>query len=81
MKGTIAFTILILLVAPKTRALLAGWMGDAENWTVAWAPFSYVLMALLILAPLFAMVLMMRWPKPVEPENPMSKYKHEDVLD
>jgi hypothetical protein len=38
-------------------------------------------MALLILAPLFAMVLMMRWPKPVEPENPMSKYKHEDVVE
>ena len=81
MKGTVAFTILILLIAPKTRAMLAGWMDGAQNWTVAWAPFSYLIIAFLIMAPLAAMVLMVKWPKPVEPENPLAKYKHEDVCE
>ena len=81
MKGTVAFTILILLIAPKTRAMFTGWVGDAQNWTVAWAPFSYLIIAFLIMAPLAALVLMVKWPKPVEPENPLAKYKHEDVCE
>jgi hypothetical protein len=81
MKGTVAFTVLILLIAPKTRALLTGWMDNAQNWVVAWAPLSYLLIALLILAPVAAFLVMTSWPKPVEPENPMAKYKHEDVME
>ncbi len=81
MKATFAFLVVFLLIAPKSRALLSGWMGDAGNWLTAWAPLSYILVALVIAAPIAAMVLMVKWPKPVEPENPLARYKAEDVVD
>jgi hypothetical protein len=37
--------------------------------------------ALVIAAPIAALVLMVKWPKPVEPENPLARYKAEDVVD
>ena len=37
MKATFIFLIFFVLIAPQSRALLSGWMGDAENWMVAWA--------------------------------------------
>jgi len=81
MKATAAFTIFFLLIAPKSRALITGWMGDAGNWVVNWAPLSYLVVMLVIMAPLVAAILMIKWPKPVEPENPLARYKHEDVLE
>jgi hypothetical protein len=81
MKATFAFLVVFLLIAPKSRALLSGWMGDAGNWLTAWAPLSYILVALVIAAPIAALVLMVKWPKPLEPENPLARYKAEDVVD
>jgi hypothetical protein len=81
MKATAAFLVAFLMIAPKTRALLSGWMGDAGNWVIAWAPFSYIIVACVIVAPVAALLLMMKWPKPVEPENPLARYKHEDVVE
>jgi hypothetical protein len=81
MKATAAFLIFFLMITPKSRALLTGWMGDAGNWITAWAPLSYIVVALVIAAPIAAILLMVKWPKPVEPENPLARYKHEDVVD
>jgi hypothetical protein len=81
MKATFAFLVFFLLIAPKSRALLGGWMGDAQNWITVWAPLSYLIVALVVMAPIISILLMMRWPKPEEPENPLAKYKHEDVCE
>jgi hypothetical protein len=81
MKATAAFLIFFLLITPKCRALLAGWMGDAGNWIVAWAPISYLIVALVAMAAIAALLLMVKWPKPVEPENPLARYKSEDVVE
>jgi len=79
MKSTVAFVVFFLLIAPKSRAMLAGWMGDAGTWLVAWAPFSYFILAFVLVAPIASWLLMTRWPKQAEPENPLAKYKREDV--
>ena len=81
MKATFAFLVFFLLIAPKTRTILTGWMSDAGQWTVNWAPISYLIIALVAAAPIAAAVLMVKWPKPEEPENPLSRYKNEDVLE
>lgn len=81
MKATIAFGIFFLLISPKSRALLGVWMGDAGNWVVAWAPLSYLVIALAIVAPLAAALLMVKWPKVQEPENPLARYKYDDVVE
>ena len=81
MKATGAFLVFFLLIAPKTRAMFTGWMSDFGSWVVNWAPFSYLIVGLVLAAPVAAAMLMIRWPKPVEPENPLAKYKYDDVVD
>jgi len=82
MKGTIAFILFFLLIAPKSRALLAAWAGDAGKWVIAWAPFSFIIIAIVVAASIAAAVLMVKWPKIEEPENPLARYKGaEDVVD
>ena len=46
----------------------------------AWAPFSYVIVLVVLLAPIVSFVMMARWPHHVEPPNPMSRYKQDDVM-
>jgi hypothetical protein len=81
MKATIAFVVLFLLIGEKSRTLLTLWATDAQKWIVAWAPFSFIILALAIAAPIAALMLMVKWPKVQEPENPLAKYKNDEVLE
>lgn len=82
MRNALIFLVMFILIAPKSRNHLAVWMGDAGVWMKAWAPLSYIIVAVAIIAPLVAAILMFRWPKVVEPERPMAHYKAgEDVIE
>lgn len=82
MKGTIAFIVFFLLIAPKSRAMLAAWVEDAGKWVIVWAPLSFIVIAIVLAASIAAAVLMVKWPKVEEPENPLARYKAaEDVLE
>jgi hypothetical protein len=81
MKATALFVIFFLMIAPKSRALIELWTADAGKWFVAWAPFSFIILALAIAAPIAALMLMVKWPKVQEPENPLAKYKNDEVLE
>ena len=51
-------------------------------WMHAWAPFSYILLLIMLVAPIVSLKLIQSWPKYVEPEDPMARYRHgEDVLE
>jgi len=80
MWATAAFLVLFLLLAPSSRKLLGSWLGNAGNWMAAWAPFSYIIVLIVVIATGVSAVMMARWPQHVEPPNPMSKYKGDDVL-
>jgi hypothetical protein len=69
---------MFLLIGPTTRAMLAGRLGSFGVWIGAWSPFSYILLALAVAAPIAAVQLMLSWPKHVEPENEMKKYLREN---
>jgi hypothetical protein len=77
MKGAIVFAVAMLMIGPTTRALLSGRLGAFGDWLGAWAPFSYLIVALVLAAPIYAIQMMLSWPKPAEPENPMAKYLRE----
>ena len=81
MIGAVLFLLFFILIAPPSRRLLAGWFSQAGTWIDAWAPFSYIIVALLIVAPIVSFLLLHRWPKIPEPDNPLARYKHDDVLD
>jgi len=80
-KPTILFTVAMLMLLPATNAVLTGRLGTFGAWLGAWAPFSYLIVALVLAAPVAAIQMMLSWPKHVEPENPMAKYRRESPPD
>ncbi|HLK49381.1 MAG TPA: hypothetical protein VKT49_14670 [Bryobacteraceae bacterium] len=47
-----------------------------------WAPYSYIVLASVVLIPTLAALVLIKWPQPPEPENPMARYKAaQDVLE
>jgi hypothetical protein len=79
--GAILFLVFFLLIAPPTRHALEHMMATSAQWISDWAPFSYVILALLVVAAIAAYYMMVRWPAPVEPENPLARYHDEDICD
>jgi Na+/phosphate symporter len=79
MLGAALFLIFFILIAPASRALVTRWLSEAGAWAVAWAPLSYIVLLMLIAAPFVSFYLMSRWPKIPDPENPLARYKQEDV--
>ncbi|MBZ5726554.1 MAG: hypothetical protein LAP87_16330 [Acidobacteriia bacterium] len=80
MWATAAFLIGFLLISSSSRATLGGWLGNASKWIGDWAPFSYVIILLVIAASIVPVVLMARWPRREDPVNPMARYKDDEVL-
>jgi len=81
MWGAVLFLVFFLLIAPSTRKILFGMLGQSGGWISSWAPFSYILLALVAVAGVFSFYLMVHWPKTPEPENPLARYKHDDCVD
>ena len=71
-----------VVIGGKTGTAEVGIKGEAPDvWFVAWAPFSFIILALALAAPIAALMLMVKWPKVPEPENPLAKYKNDEVLE
>ena len=80
--GAVLFALFFLLIAPKSRALITGSLSQAGDWVDKWAPWSYLLVAILVLVPAVAAVVLVKWPQPPEPENPLARYKTaQDVIE
>jgi len=79
--GTVLFAAVVLLVAPQSRLFIMTRLTSAGDFMSQWAPFSYILMLLLVAATFAAMYVMKSWPKTEVPESPMAKYRHEDPVD
>jgi hypothetical protein len=79
--GTILFTIVVLLVAPQSRLFITTCLASAGSFIDNWAPLSYVLMIMLVMATFGFVYVLKSWPKTEEPENPMAKYRREDPVD
>ena len=80
--GTLLFALFFLLLAPASRAMLGCILAGAGDWIDKWAPYSYVLLAVVVIVPIIAAVVVIKWPAPPEPENPLARYKAaEDVLE
>ena len=80
--GTLAFALFFVLLAPATRNMLLGVMTGAGDWIDKWAPFSYILLAVVVIVPSILALALIKWPQPPEPENPLARYKAaDDVLE
>ena len=81
MWGALLFLVFFLLIAPKTRAAIGHMFGESGDWISHYAPFSYIVLSTLFVAGVISMLLMVRWPKIPEPDNPLAKYKRDDLAD
>jgi len=78
--GSALFALLFLLVMPASRIFLAASIAGGSAWFWSWAPFSFILLAIVVAAPLVSFHMVRSAPLHVEPENPMAKYRR-DALD
>ena len=82
MLGLGLFVVMFLMITPKSRGMLSGAVSGAGDWIVKYAPLSYLVVAVLVLVPLIGAIVVMRWPEPPKPEDPLAKYRGgEDVLE
>lgn len=76
--GAILFVLIFVMIAPQTRIFLLGLATGAGVWIADWAPFSYILLLILLAAPFAGMHLVRTAPLRVDEENPMAKYRKEN---
>jgi hypothetical protein len=80
--GTLCFALFFLFLAPKSREFITGAFGAAGEFLDKWAPYSYLGLGAVVLIPLIAALVLIKWPEPPEPENPLARYKAaQDVIE
>jgi len=73
--GTILFALFFVFLAEKSRKMVFDVLSGAGDWIDKWAPYSYIGLALVVLIPAIAALVLIKWPQPPEPENPLARYK------
>ena len=79
--GTVLFALLFILLSPQSRAILTGGATSAGDWIERFAPYSYLVLVAGLLVPLIAVLIVFKWPTARPIENPMARYKGNDVLE
>jgi hypothetical protein len=75
--GCILFGLIFVLMTAVSNGTLAARLEQTFAWIHGWAPFSYIIILLVIAAPFVSIKIMNSWPKREEPEDPMAKYRRE----
>ena len=79
--GLVLFILFFVLIMPQSQAFLLASAASLGAWATAWAPFSYLLLLILVAAPFAGMHLVRHAPVRVDEENPMAKYRRELPVD
>ena len=72
--ASVLFALFFVLIAPPCRKF----MGEHIVQINAWAPYSYILLLVVAIAPVAAGIVINTWPKRIEPEDPMAKYRNQE---
>jgi hypothetical protein len=73
--GCILFGLMFMVMTAQSNGTLQERMDHTFAWIHGWAPFSYIIIALILVSPVIMLKVMNSWPKREEPVNPMRKYK------
>jgi hypothetical protein len=80
--GCILFGLIFVVMMGQSTGALGARVDRTLTWLHAWAPFSYILLLILLAAPVVSLKIMNSWPKHEEPEDPMARYRHgDDVME
>jgi len=79
MLGAVFFLLVFVLIAPQSRGFIGGLLRSALDHLANWGISSFLVILVLIFAPLFSFILIRMWPKRKDPPNPMAKYRAEEM--
>jgi hypothetical protein len=69
------FVLIFMMLTPASRAMLEHSITGTGEWLAKYAPFSYLVLAIVLIVPIVATVVVMSKPEPPEPEDPLARYK------
>ncbi|HUB77753.1 MAG TPA: hypothetical protein VMB03_03100 [Bryobacteraceae bacterium] len=75
--GCVLFGLFFLVMTAQQNGSLQARIDGTLHWLHSWAPFSYLIIVMVLVAPMVMMKLMASWPERKEPEDPMAKYRRE----
>jgi len=75
------FAMVFALLSSKVRGWFTGVFASDGEFLNKYAPYSYILLALILIVPIFCVLAFLQSSKPVEPENPLARYKLDDVVE
>ena len=79
--GIALFLLIFLMIGSASRNVMTTVLASAGDWIEKYAPLSYAILALIVVVPIVAAIVVMKWPQPPEPEDPLARYKQEDVME
>ena len=75
--GCILFALFFFFISTQQSGSLQARMDGTFRWIHSWAPFSYLIIVIVLIAPVVMMKVMHSWPERKEPDDPMAKYRRE----
>jgi hypothetical protein len=75
--GCVIFGLFFLVMTSQQNGTFQARMEGTLHWLHAWAPFSYLIIAIVLFSPVAMMKVMNAWPERKEPEDPMAKYRRQ----
>ena len=80
--GCVLFGLIFVAMSAKSTGGLGAQVNQTLAWVHAWAPYSYLLIFIVLAAPVVSFKIMHSWPKREEPVDPMARYRHgDDVME
>lgn len=79
--GIALFVLIFAMLIPSYRGTLEHSLSVGGDWIAKYAPFSYAVLVIVLIVPVVAAIVVMGKREPPEPENPLARYKAEDVLE
>ncbi len=73
--GCVLFGLFFLVMTAQQNGSLQARIDGTFTWLHAWAPFSYLIIVLVLISPVVMLKVMNSWPKREEPIDPMAKYR------
>ncbi len=68
---------MFLVMTAQTTGSLQARMTQTLTWIQGWAPFSYLIILIMLVSAVVSIKTMATWPEIVEPEDPMAKYRRQ----
>ncbi|PWU00720.1 MAG: hypothetical protein C5B51_24700 [Terriglobia bacterium] len=79
--GIVLFVLIFVMIGSSSRELMTNVFAGAGDTIAKYAPLSYIILLVIVIVPIVAAIVVMKWPEPPEPENPLARFKHEDVME